>query len=140
MIGLVLALATLLTTLSAQHDDEPVVFAPTSAAEVRDSYDLGAGELLVDLSRVEDVEGLEGRVVTIDAALGELEVVVPEGMDVSVEATTGIGGVELFGDETGGVGGMREALLDGGEDVPDMRILIDLGVGQVTVREAGEQR
>ena len=29
----------------------------------------------------------------------------------------------------------QEGFLDGGDEVPDMRINIDLGVGQVTVRE-----
>lgn len=135
LIGLLLALATLAASATAHHDAEQVVFAPTSSDSVRDSYDLGAGEMVIDMSGVEDVEGLDGREINVDAGLGELEIVVPDGVDVSVEASTAVGGVEMFGEDSGGVGGTREAFVDGGVDVPEMRLVIDLGLGQIIVRE-----
>ena len=66
-------------------------------AEVRDSYDLGTGELTLDLSGVTDVEDLDGRRITVDGGVGSIEVVVPRGMDVSVDASAGVGNVDVLG-------------------------------------------
>jgi hypothetical protein len=46
-----------------------------------------------------------------------------------------VGVVDLFGVENDGFDTTQQKLVDGGDDVPDMSIIIDLGVGQVTVRE-----
>ena len=111
------------------------MYAPTTAAEVHDSYDMGAGELTLDLSDIDDVEGLDGRELSVDGGIGDIEVVIPDGMDVSVDASTGVGAVSLFGEENDGFDTTQQKLFDGGDDVPDLSIIIDLGVGQVTVRE-----
>lgn len=134
-VGLLAAIATLGATASDNYDGERLTYAPASSAEVRSSYEMGAGELTLDLSAVGDVEGLDGRELTIDGGIGDIEVVIPDGMDVSVDATTGVGAVKLFGEETDGLDTTQQRFFDGGDDVPDMRIIIDLGVGQVTVRE-----
>lgn len=134
-VGLLAAIATLGATASDNYDGERLTYAPASSAEVRSSYEMGAGELTLDLSAVDDVEGLDGRELTIDGGIGDIEVVIPDGMDVSVDATTGVGAVKLFGEETDGLDTTQQRFFDGGDDVPDMRIIIDLGVGQVTVRE-----
>ena len=54
---------------------------------------------------------------------------------VTVDATTGVGDVSLFGRHNDGFDISLREFLNGGSEVPDMRIMIDLGVGQVTVRE-----
>jgi phage shock protein PspC (stress-responsive transcriptional regulator) len=135
LIGLITAAATLGATATDNYDGKRLTYLPTSSAEVRDTYDLGAGELTLDLSAVDDVEGLDGRELTIDGGIGEIEVIVPDGMDITVDATTGVGDVSLFGRHDDGLDIHREDFLNGGSEVPDMRINIDLGVGQVTVRE-----
>ncbi|UUZ57976.1 cell wall-active antibiotics response protein [Nocardioides sp. B-3] len=94
-----------------------------------------AGDLLVDLSRVSDVEGPDGNELNIDGGIGELVVIVPEGMDVSVHAAVGVGDISLFGQHDDGLDISEDGFVDGGNEVPDMRINIDLGVGRVTVRE-----
>ena len=102
---------------------------------MRDSYDLGTGELTLDLSDVRDVDGLDGRRVTLDGGVGSIEVVVPRGMDVSVDASAGVGNVDVLGQESGGLDVQQGGTVDGGDEVPDMTIEVDLGMGQVTVRE-----
>jgi len=134
-IGLIAAAATLGATATDHYDSKRLTHTPTSSAEVRDSYKMHAGELTLDLSGVEDVEGLDGHELDIDGGLGEIEVIVPDGMDITVDATTGLGDISLFGEHHDGIDLSQEDFLNGGSDVPDMRITIDLGVGQVTVRE-----
>ena len=134
-IGLLLAAGTLATTAADNYDGERLAYTPISAAAVSDSYDLEAGDLVLDLSGVEDVEGLDGRELTVDGGIGDIEVIVPDGMDVSVEASVGIGDVSIFGRHDDGLDLKQDGFVNGGAEVPDMRIVIDLGVGQVTVRE-----
>ena len=71
----------------------------------------------------------------INSWVGTVEIVVPPGMDVSVDASAGVGGIEVFGRETGGFDVQQDGFVDGGDEVPDMTIEVDLGIGQVTVRE-----
>ena len=102
-IGLMLAVGTLAATAADNFEGERLTFAPTSSATVEDSYDLEAGDLVVDLSGVTDVEGLDGRELVIDGGVGEIDVIVPDGMDVVVDASTGIGVVRVFGQNNDGL-------------------------------------
>lgn len=135
LIGLMLAVGTLAATATDNYDGERLVFAPTSSTAVSNSYNLDAGRLLVDLSAVTDVDGLDGREISVDGGVGDIVVIVPDGMDVTVDASTGIGDVTVFDQHQEGLDVNQDGFLSGGNDVPDMRITIDLGVGQVTVRE-----
>ena len=49
-IGLITAAATLGATATDNYDGKRLTYPPTSSAEVRDTYDMGAGELTLDLS------------------------------------------------------------------------------------------
>ena len=135
LVGLVAAVATVGATASGDWEGSRLTYTPLEASEVRDSYDVSTGDLTLDLSRITDVDDLDGRDVRIDGGVGTIEVVVPAGTDVSVDASTGVGAVELVGRETGGFGVEENGSVDGGADVPDMTIDVDLGIGQVTVRE-----
>jgi hypothetical protein len=135
LVGLVAAAATAGSTASDDWDGSRLTYTPLEASEVRDSYDISAGDLTLDLSRITDVDDLDGRDVRVDGGVGTLEIVVPSGVDVSVDASSGVGAVELFGRETGGFGVQENGSVDGGAGVPDMTIDVDLGIGQVTVRE-----
>lgn len=135
LVGLVAAAATAGSTASDDWDGSRLTYTPLEASEVRESYDISTGDLTLDLSRITDVDDLDGRDVRVDGGVGTLEIVVPSGVDVSVDASSGVGAVELFGHETGGFGVQENGSVDGGAGVPDMTIDVDLGIGQVTVRE-----
>ena len=135
LVGLIAAIATVAGTASEDLEGTRLAYAPTTVGEVRDSYDLGTGEMTLDLSGITDVDGLDGRDITVDAGVGTVEVVVPRGMDVSVDASAGVGNVEVFEQESGGFDVQQDGFVDGGDEVPDMTIEVDLGIGQVTVRE-----
>jgi len=136
LVGLVAALATAGATAGSHVNDEDRFFAPTSAAEVEETYDFGGGRFILDLSDVEDVEALDGRDVLIDGFGGEVEVIVPDGMDVDVRAQLVAGDVRIFDERRDGFDITVAQSLDGGDDVPDLSIDIDMVAGEILVREA----
>jgi phage shock protein PspC (stress-responsive transcriptional regulator) len=136
LVGLVAALATAAATVGGSIGDETHFYAPTDASEVRQAYDFGGGRFTLDLSDVSDVDELDGHDVTIDGVGGVVEVVVPDGMDVDVRTQVVGGQSEVFGQRSDGFDITQDGFLDGGDDVPDMSITIDLVGGEILVREA----
>lgn len=68
--------------------------------ELETEYGLGMGNLTVDLSDLD----VEGRVaITVDLGMGDLNVIVPRGVAVSVTGEAGLGEVVLFGERSEGV-------------------------------------
>jgi len=135
-LGLVAALATAGASLDRQFPEDAVTYAPTSASEVADSYDIGGGELVLDLSGVEDVDALDGQEISVDGVGGRLEVVVPDGVDVVVRTEVVAGDSRVFEQRRDGFDVNLDGFRDGGAGVPDLTITIDLFAGDVIVREA----
>ena len=44
---------------------------------MQDTYEMGIGELVLDLSQVSDPENLDGRDISIDAGVGHVVIVLP---------------------------------------------------------------
>ncbi|WP_210504417.1 PspC domain-containing protein [Nocardioides xinjiangensis] len=135
-LGLVAAAATAVATVGSQVDDEDRSYAPTGASDVREAYEFGGGRFTLDLSDVEDLDALDGRDLTIDGFGGEVEVVLPDGVDVDVRAQVAAGDVRVLDRSQDGFDITVESFRDGGDDVPDLSVTIDLFAGEVLVREA----
>lgn len=93
--------------------------APLTAAELDPSYDVGAGELNLDLT---GLELAEDHTVEIDVALGSASVTVPASMNVIVECEAAIGQCPTetrFGPGT--------------TDTPVLTIVGDLALGELKV-------
>ena len=135
LIGLVASVALVGTTVADRWDGDRVEVRPTSAAAVQDSYTVTTGELVLDLSDVEDLEELDGRSISVTGDAGRLEVILPGEVDVEVEASVhGPGGYELFGMQGGGIGWTQRAsqeVTDPG--APALTLDADLGVGEIFV-------
>jgi hypothetical protein len=58
LLGFIAALGTAAATASDYFPDEVRSYAPTSAADVRDSYEFGGGRFTLDLSDVSDVDAV----------------------------------------------------------------------------------
>ena len=69
--------------------------------EIRDHYEIGMGELTVDLRASTCRPG--DRTIDLDVGIGEARVIVRRDVCVVTQAEAGIGAVDVFGRETGGV-------------------------------------
>ncbi|HEX2072516.1 MAG TPA: PspC domain-containing protein [Geodermatophilus sp.] len=109
-------------------------YHPTSAAAVRPMYHGGVGDVTLDLSDL-DVSDLDRPVTTrLDAGVGDVEVLVPRSADVRIDVDSGIGQVEVFGEDSDGgfYPGTGSAAWTGDGD-PEIVLTIDAGIGDVEV-------
>ncbi|MGY1742024.1 MULTISPECIES: PspC domain-containing protein [unclassified Blastococcus] len=140
-LGVVLSLAMALAasvpwTSGAGVGDRD--FRPSTVAEVRDAYRLGAGDMTVDLSRI-DVDDIDEPLrIEIDHGVGDLDVVLPREADVRLELDTGVGETQVFdgGSSDGGYfpGTGSSARSDDGE--AEFVLTVDHGVGDTEVSRA----
>jgi hypothetical protein len=113
-------------------------WAPTSVTSSSDSYHLGVGNGVLDLSGL-PADGLTGARLPAYVGLGELEVRVPEGLTVQVVGHVGLGEILLPGEsqngtDSGGQGGSdlsRSTVIGDGP----VEVVVDagVGIGQLTV-------
>jgi phage shock protein PspC (stress-responsive transcriptional regulator) len=114
-------------------DDEH--HTPLTAAAVDSSYSFGIGQIELDLSEVSDVRALDGRTIRVHGNVGSLEVIVPDGVDVTATGEiSGGGDVDIFGKNDDGDSPRLTGLLDGGIAAPQLTIDADLDLGTITVR------
>ncbi len=132
LLGLLTTVGLVGATATAKVDRDTDRHTPTTAAAVDDSYDFNAGELVLDLSQVSDIEELDGRTIDIDGGIGRIEVIVPDDVDAVIRGHVGgPGHVEAFGDEDGGVDNRVTREHDGGVGAPTITIDAELGVGEI---------
>jgi phage shock protein PspC (stress-responsive transcriptional regulator) len=138
LVGL-LAAVGMTGAAAADHYDESTERHPATAAAVESRYEIGAGELILDLTDVSDPESLDGRTIDMEAGAGRIEVVVPEGMNVTAHARAGLGDISLFGEHQDGGGIELTQNQFGGIDAPSLRLDLQVGLGEVDVFvEGGE--
>ncbi len=140
--GALLALVTTVTSVAghavgampSRGVDETVTVTQVGQLPSADRY--GAGRVEYDLSGL-DVAG--GSVsMRSQIGFGEIVVVVPPDVDVTVDARAGVGGLSLFGRESGGVDD-RVRRTDVGADGPgggSLALTLYAGFGHLEVRRA----
>ena len=142
-LGIASTLALVITSIVASAADstsqDTVRFAPVSADAVRPAYSLGAGSLELDLTRLPSSQVLAGRLVTVNVDLGEMRVLVPEGVDVHIEAEMRfVGEVDIDGERYEGFGQSVSTTLPGAS-APDgsqeLNLVLTSRVGQITVEQ-----
>jgi len=140
LLGLIAGVGTAGATLAGEWGGGHETHRPTSTTEVKDEYWLDTGELTVDLSRLTEVDALDGRTIEVGVGAGRIEVVVPEGMDVDIDARIdGPGSVQLLDEgERGGINVEADASQDAGPNAPDLTLDIQAGFGEIVVTSAQE--
>ncbi len=137
-LGIVAALALAVTSAVDGNwtDDREIDAAPLVAANVRDAYNITAGQIRLDLTQVDNLDALDGRTLDLHAEAGEIVVVVPDGVDVDVDAGIRFGGeVDVDGYTESGNGVDVTRHIDGGADVPQIDLELDLLVGHIQVTQ-----
>lgn len=108
---------------------------PTEIDEVQPRYELGAGSMRLDLTELP----FDGEELALELAVGvgQIQVIVPDDVDVTAEGSVGIGEVQLFERSAGGlgVGDVRVTV-----DTEDPRGTVDLdlsaGLGEIRLERA----
>ncbi|WP_217142434.1 PspC domain-containing protein [Streptomyces sp. AC627_RSS907] len=115
---------------------------PTTVAELREQYEVGAGTGTLDLSRLDLPEG-QSVTTRADVGMGRIRVVVPQDVTVRLSVEVGVGDIQLPGDDAKDVdvapGKHKEITLSpttGGEDAGTLDLDLQVGVGQAEVTRA----
>ena len=106
---------------------------PTTLARAQERFELGIGQLTVDLTDLPtSASSAEPLLVHAKLGIGELVVLVPEGVAVRAEAKAGLGHVQVFDRDEGGLDVELVSEPAGGAPVLDLRLSVS--VGEVSVR------
>jgi phage shock protein PspC (stress-responsive transcriptional regulator) len=106
---------------------------PLTVAALQPSYELGLGELDLDLSAV----SLQSGTTPVEASvgIGSLVITVPEGVALEIDAHAGIGELDIFGKHDDGVDAHRTVSVAGPTlDSPVLEVDADVGLGNIEVR------
>jgi hypothetical protein len=138
LVGLLAAGATVGATVRDQWDPHREVVRPVTSAAVEDSYHLDTGNLVFDLTDVTDPARLDGRTIHLSGGVGQIDIEVPVGLAVVVDAhVSGPGGISLFGEDSGGVDTTASASHSGPlSHAPELTIVADLHVGAINAHTA----
>ena len=106
-------------------------YRPTSAADVRDRYKLGMGSLVVDLRDADLPPG--NHRLGLEVGVGEAVVVVPPNVCVASTARVGVGAVELFDRDSGGIDVDWDDQPKAPTGVTRLVVDADVGIGRLQV-------
>ena len=134
-LAVVLGLALLVSSQVSVWRAGEIEQTPQEAADVGSTYELGAGRVWLDLTEIRDLEALDGRTVDIEVTAGEIVVLVPDGLDVTVDASQATGEIRVLGlrDE-----GFRNDVTYTQTDTgaPDLHLVLDGFAGRMEVTRA----
>jgi hypothetical protein len=103
---------------------------PATLEQAADGFELGIGKLTVDLTSLpaSDHTLAEPTVVKARVGIGQLLVIVPEGVPVRVNGKASLGSVRIFDRESGGIDvDVTTEPEGGGAPVLDLRLSVGLG-------------
>ena len=133
-VGLVAALATLAATAVQDVSAGQIDTTPQTAADVKDRYEMGVGEIIIDLRDLNRAElaDLDDRTIEVDVRLGHIRVLVPEdGLDVTADSNIeGAGESVLFENRTDG---SDKTTYGNGDADPDLTLDLEVLFGQIEV-------
>ena len=136
LVGLVASVLTAGTTVADRWHPDHVSEVPTTASAVQSDYRLDVGDLVVDLTGVSNPAALDGRVIHASVGVGHLEVRVPPGVTVVTAAhIDGPGGINAFGQNTGGFGAELDNVHQGGKHAPTLTVDAHVHVGAIDLTE-----
>ncbi|HEX5979831.1 MAG TPA: PspC domain-containing protein [Thermoleophilaceae bacterium] len=108
-------------------------YRPTSTVDLRDRYELGIGDLVVDLR---DTDLPAGDVpLEVDVGLGQAVVLVPRDVCVATNADVGVGNVRMFERDNGGIDVDFQDTPEAAPDVTRLVLDAEIGVGEVRVQD-----
>ena len=110
-------------------------YRPTSVLDLRDKYELGMGELIVDLRQTDLPPG--DVPLEIDLGVGEARVVVPEDVCVATDAKVGVGEIRTFEQHNEGINVDYDDLPDARPSTTRLLVKAEVGVGALRIGQSG---
>jgi phage shock protein PspC (stress-responsive transcriptional regulator) len=139
VVGILATLGTIATVAAGPGPYGERIYRPTSVTELRPDYDHGVGRLVLHLEDLSDPKQLDGQTIDVHARIGQIVLVVPSSMAVTISAHVDHGEID---------GPARTAVtkLDaGGEEItmssvlaaesPDLVLDVDLDFGQIQITQ-----
>jgi phage shock protein PspC (stress-responsive transcriptional regulator) len=112
-------------------------YRPASGADLHDHYELGIGQLVIDLR---DTDLPAGDVpLEVDVGIGEARVLVPDDVCVVADTEVGMGNVSFFGLDTGGVDVDYEDAPHSPAGTTRLLLKGNVGVGQLSLRDRRDE-
>jgi phage shock protein PspC (stress-responsive transcriptional regulator) len=112
-------------------------YRPASSDAVRSSYRLGAGKLVVDLRGAHLTPG--DHRVKLRLGVGEAQLVVPRDVCVSTDSHLGIGGVDVFDRDSGGIDVDWQDERRAPEGTPRVVVDADVSIGAFSVHHEEDE-
>lgn len=131
-LGIVLTILSAITvTFHGPFDVGDRTYRPTSVAELPEAYELGVGNLVVDLRDVDfpadDTE------LTVRLNVGDLRILLPDDVIVAVDSTIGVGELRVLDRRQSGFGPHIQLFDDPPGDSGVLTLRTSVGVGNVEV-------
>ena len=134
VVGLVLATLAVAVSAVDVRLEGPIgtrVYSPVETGDLKRDYDISIGDLELDLSNAALVAGETE--VDANVGIGELRVIVPDGVAVDVDASASAGEVTVFGRSESGVDADLSASIHAPASNRTLRIDAHVGLGAVIV-------
>jgi phage shock protein PspC (stress-responsive transcriptional regulator) len=110
-------------------------YRPASAIDLRDKYELGMGELVVDLRQTDLPPG--DVPMEVDLGIGEARIIVPRDVCVATDAHVRVGEIRTFERHNDGVDVDLEDFPDARPAVTRLLVNADVGVGSLRIGQSG---
>ncbi|MDH3294378.1 MAG: PspC domain-containing protein [Acidimicrobiia bacterium] len=117
---------------NGDFDARTLEIRPATVADIPDDINQGAGEITVDLTRLDQTDFADltsPHKLNIDLNAGSVVVELPEDLLVSVDASAGAGDVTVFSDSRDGI----RPRVDISDEDAVLELDIRVGVGEITV-------
>lgn len=129
-VGLLIALNLTLNDVALETESRETT-RPASIAQLSKEYKFGAGDFVLDLSRI-PAQDLQNRELEVEAGLGQVTIIVPQDVPIEMEASIGIGQIHLF-DETQSGLDIELSYLSPGLSTNRLKIEVESGIGHIEV-------
>jgi phage shock protein PspC (stress-responsive transcriptional regulator) len=110
-------------------------YRPASALDIRDTYELGMGELVVDLRETDLPAG--DVPLGLDLGIGAARVIVPDDVCVATDAQIGVGEVRAFDMHNEGVDVDVDDRPEARPGLTRLLVNADIGLGELRIGHAG---
>lgn len=110
-------------------------YEPVTVADVDSPYELGAGQLTLDLSSLSTADLAQVGTISASLGMGEMIVILPPDTGVDISAQVGAGAVEGPFDEAAGVG--VDVTRNVGTDPVVLELDLEVGLGVIKISDFG---